>query len=97
MTTYKLTILSSFTHAVWKGDYRSNLEGEALLEEIFRNFNRVDGADVHRLTEIGFNQPSLSAGDVVAIDGPVYPQIFICDTSGWREVRPGWGVRKSNE
>lgn len=45
---------------------------ERRLEEIFRQFNRVDEADVERLTGLGYRLPSLSVGDTVALEGRVY-------------------------
>lgn len=90
----KLTILSSFTHDVWKGTYESDTTGEALLEEIFRAFNRVDEDDNKRLEGIGFTQPSLSAGDVVAIDWgeDQHPQMAVCNGTGWTWIRTGLGL-----
>ena len=94
MTTYRITILSSFTHAVWSGDYMSSATGEALLDEIFRYFNRVDEADAKRLERHRYTLPSLSAGDVVCLDAPdTRPQMFVCGRGcQWHEVWPGMGL-----
>ena len=50
----------------------SGQEAEAILEDIFRAFNRVDESDVDRLNRIGYRLPSLSVGDTVILDQKVY-------------------------
>ena len=50
LTSYKLTILSSFTGQTWTGEYMDGASGEALLENIFRYFNRVTVEDGERLS-----------------------------------------------
>lgn len=43
-----------------------------LCESFFRYFNRVDESDLDRLAEIGYTQPSLSVGDLIAWDHVTY-------------------------
>ena len=51
-----------------------------ILEEVFRQFNRVDGTEF--ISRYDLQIRSLSVGDVVYIDG----RAFICDMFGWAEV-----------
>ena len=96
LTSYKLTILSSFTGQTWTGEYMDGASGEALLENIFRYFNRVTVEDGERLERHGFRQPSLSAGDVVHLDPQredARPTMFIVGMGcRWHEVWPGMGL-----
>ena len=95
MTTYSLTILSSFSHEVWKGEYRSNASGDGLLNELFRYFNVLDNDDADRLARLGYKLPSMSAGDVIAIDPEGKfdrSRMFVVDRIGFREIVAGRGL-----
>lgn len=60
-----------FDRTSWAGDVSlpEDEPTEALLERIFRMFNAVDDDDVIRMRQLGYELPSLSAGDVIAVEG----------------------------
>lgn len=68
MTPTKITIKSGWG-GEWSGEvpFSPNQDSEALLEQIFRYFNRVDQEDCDRLESIGYTLPSLSVGDEVTL------------------------------
>jgi hypothetical protein len=45
---------------------------DALLERIFRLFNRVSDEDAERLQRMDYKLPSLSVGDIVTMEGTHY-------------------------
>lgn len=55
----------------------------ALLEAVFRAFNRVEIEDNDRLEEIGYRLPSLSVGDAVEINGDRWR----CKSVGWEREK----------
>lgn len=71
----KITIWSHWAGAFgapdasWTGDvpFSETTSTEAMLEEVFRYFNRVEEGDNARLEEIGYRLPSLSVGDRVIL------------------------------
>jgi len=73
-----ITIYSQFANRSWTGMARS-----ANLDDIFREFNRVDQKDIDHLTEIGYDLPSLSVGDRVTIG----PETWVCEPIGWRSYQ----------
>lgn len=62
-----LQITSVFTGQTWDGEVQTTD-----LDEIFRLFNRVDTPDAERLAKLGFNQPSMSSGDLLVLDNENY-------------------------
>lgn len=62
-----LQITSVFTGQTWDGEVDTTD-----LDQIFRLFNRVDTPDAERLTKMGFNQPSMSSGDILVLNNINY-------------------------
>lgn len=75
-STVKVAVTSVFTRQRWEGEVKIDVPAEGSpqekLDRLFRFFNRVDEADVVRLEEIGFRQPSMSMGDLVELDGETW-------------------------
>lgn len=63
----KITVESVFTGQTWTGEVPDH--EIATDDMIFRYFNRVDEADCDRLDQIGFDQPSMSKGDIFEVNG----------------------------
>ena len=65
----------------WEGTIRvpEGASASAILDIVFRLFNRVDDDDVQRLRYIGYNLPSLTAGDLVTFAGNTWR----CASVGW--------------
>jgi hypothetical protein len=91
----KLTIWSHFEGQTWEGEIPDGEASEplfggtittdrdAVLEYVFRLFNRVQQEDVERLDALGYELPSLSTGDRVTLpDGSVWH----CASIGWEQV-----------
>lgn len=76
----RIEIISAFTHDRWQGivDLGEG-ENDRKLERAFRMFNRISDEDAERLEDIDFNQPSMSAGDRVILNGDA----FECEAIGF--------------
>lgn len=83
----KVIIESHWGNESWSGNIDLDepaKDSEALLEDIFRFFNRVFAADNERLERIGYRLPSLSVDDVVEL--PDREERWICRSVGWEQV-----------
>lgn len=69
------TLVEAYTYQRYE---REDLDGPALLEDIFRENNAVEGWEYPIL----FQKRSLSAGDVVGIN----EKHWACEPTGWKEV-----------
>lgn len=58
----RVTIVSHFSARVWQGEMPGNYPSP---DEIYRFFNVVDAPDIERLRAIGYEQESMSNGDLV--------------------------------
>lgn len=57
-------------------------EIDAILNWLFRQFNRVDGSEL--ISVFGLHMPSLSVGDSVEIEGNGE---YLCEPVGWSKLR----------
>jgi hypothetical protein len=85
----RLTIWTHWEGKSWEGEIPDRVEphtpvgNKALLdlEYVFRWFNRVDDGDHERMLAVGYDLPSLSAGDKVKlVDLDTW---YFCDYVGW--------------
>lgn len=78
-------ITSCFTNQTWEGNVPLNgVSHWEKLQSAFRMFNRVTDEDARRLESLEFDQPSMSRGDRVVLDGTAYK----CDSIGFtRDTR----------
>ena len=77
----EITIFSTMSGKQWEGTTPAEADVRN-LQDIFRFFNRVEPEDSFRLENLGYDLPSLSAGDFVQADG----QWFLCASVGWVPV-----------
>lgn len=78
-------VWSHFKNETWEGnvpDPEHHSEA-AVLEYLFRFFNRVDEGDAARLELMGYRLPSLSVDDTVTSGG----RTFRVAPLGWEEVK----------
>ena len=79
----KVQIVSHFNGKSWEGMLPAEFAVEGgFLEGAFRCFNRVDEADVTRLERLGYELPSMTAGDLVQISD----QWYLCADMGWEKL-----------
>lgn len=82
-TTQTVAVFSAMRGLGWQGE----VPADASLKDLFRYFNVVDKSDGPRLEAIGYNLPSLSASDLVAlIDDRNRATWYLCAGSGWVEI-----------
>lgn len=95
-----LRIVSLFAMAAPEHFPTFSWEGEVLLPRtnddeiantVYRLFNRVSRADEQRLESWGYRLPSMSVGDVIAVDcGPdKHPLMFRVKNFGFQFITPG--------
>jgi hypothetical protein len=80
----KLSIWTHWEGRSWSGEIPDapTARTETMLEYAFRWFNRVDEGDHERMAAVGYDLPSLSAGDVVTLDG----ERWLCAPTGWERL-----------
>lgn len=79
-TTRTLCTFSATRGSGWQGDAPVD------LSNVFRFFNRVDREDGPRLEAIGYDLPSLTAGDLVGFIDGTRVQWYLCAATGWDEI-----------
>jgi hypothetical protein len=70
----KVKITSSFTNESYECEWTTltDLDDRALLNRVYDTFQRVTSGDHDRLAKIGYELPSISAGDRIEIDGKAW-------------------------
>ena len=83
--------------ATWEGKivlpwHVDQKEPDEVNEAIFRRFNVVEDGEREFLLSIGYNLPSLSAGDIVVwFPDEGRSRMFIVEGIGFTEIFPGLG------
>jgi hypothetical protein len=89
---FEVKIFSHWRFEVWHGEFLSDLDGrnpEALLDEIYRAFQRVTEVDHERMFSMGYALPSLSMNDMVQFkrqESEGHFETWLCEAVGWKMV-----------